>query len=213
MKTLKMMALLCLSVLALVSCIQGNDTTATESSEPIAPPGIIIPVQEAENLYHRYGEKRVSLIEKAINVDDEGNPISQNDSSYVQATTSLTVDYTDLKNYLAFIEQEASNANTDITGLRIYFGKYADTTNDGRATMFMNPVKKYGAGGITDDVAFAIDKSGKKPKAVYVKDCYKVPGTMTNQANLTMPIQGTIQSLAANNSPWRPPPTNDPDYQ
>lgn len=213
MKTLKTMALLCLSVLALVSCIQGNDTTATESSEPIAPPSIIIPVQEAEDLYHNYGDVRVPLIETAINVDTQGNPIPQDDSAYVKATTSLTVDYTDLKNYLAFIEQEAGNANTDITGLRIYFGKYAETKNDGRATMFMNPVKKYGVGGITDDVAFAIDKSGKEPKAVYVKDCFKVPGTRTNQANLTMPVQGTIQSLAANTFPWRPPPTNDPDYQ
>lgn len=213
MKQLKMTALLCLVVLAFISCNQGTDTTSTASTEPLLPPDMIIPVQEAEDLYHRYGTDRTFLIENAINVNDQGDPIAMDDPAYVQATRSLTVDYKELKNYLAFIEQQASNAKTDITGLRIYFGQYAASKNDGRATMFMNPVKKYGTGGITDDVAFAIDNSGRKPKAVYVKDCYKMPNSAGNQANLTMPVQGTIQSLAGNDSPWRPPPNGgDPDY-
>lgn len=210
MKQLKMTALVCLAVLAFISCNQATDTTSTE---PLLPPDMIITVQEAEDLYHRYGTDRTVLIENAINVNDQGDSITMDDPAYVQATRSLTVDYTELKNYLAFIEEQASNANTDITGLRIYFGQYADSKNNGRATMFMNPVKKYGTGGITDDVAFAIDNSGRAPKAVYVKDCYKMPIAGGNQANLTMPVQGTIQSLAGNDFPFRPPPTNDPDYQ
>ena len=73
----------------------------------------------------------------------------------------------------------------------------------------------YGVAGINDDVAFAIDKSGSRPKAVFVKDVIKVPSFRSKQANLTMPVQGNIQSLAANRSPLRPPPPppNDPDFQ
>lgn len=212
MKTFKLLVLFCASALIFTSC---NERQEAGVPKPLTvdAPKIIIPVQEAENMYHRYGTDRVALIERTINVDDQENPIASNDPAYVQATRSVTVDYKMLKQYIAFIEQESKKANTDITGLRLYFSQYAATKNDGRATIFMNPVMKYGSGGISDDVAFAIDNSGKKPVAVYVKDCYKMPGTKSNQANLTMPVQGPIQSLAANNSPWRPPPTNDPDYQ
>ena len=211
MKAIKMLALCCISALTIISC--GNQENNPTPLDVIDPPGMIIPVQEAEDLYHTYGEKRVPLIEKTVNIDAQGNPIPAGDPAYVQATRSATIDYGQLKKYLAFIEQEAALTKTNITGLRVYFGQYANTTNAGRATVFLNPVKKYGTGGITDDVAFAIDKSRKVPKAVYVDQCYKVPGSTTNQANLIMPVQGTIQSLAGNTFPLRPPPTNDPDYQ
>lgn len=214
MKTQNLWVWGCLIAVLFSSC-EFNNSSGDENPAvaSISPPSMIISVQEAEDLYHNYGTIRVPLIEESVNVDNQGNPIDMSDPDYVKATTSLTVDYKELKKYLAFIEQQAGNANTDITGLRIYFGKYADTKNDGRGTMFLNPVKEYGKDGITDDVAFAIDNSGKTPKSVYVKDCYKMPGSISNQANLTMPVQGPIQSLAGNNSPWRPPPNNDPDYQ
>ncbi len=211
MKTLKMMALCYIGVLFFASCEQMP--TAAEEPAPIVAPDIIIPVQEAENMYHRYGEDRANLIEANINIDDQGNPIASDDPAYVQATRSLTVDYKQLKQYLAFIEQEAASTKTDITGLRIYLAQYGPSKNNGRSTVFLNPVKQYGDGGISDDVAFAIDKSGKEPKAVYVDQCFKVPSQRSNQANLTMPVQGNIQSLAGNDFPFRPPPTNDPDYQ
>ena len=213
MKKFKLLVLLCASTLLYTSC---NENQETGGPKPVAvgAPDIIIPVQQAEDMYHRYGSGRASLIESTINVDDQGNPIASDDPSYVQATRSVTVDYKKLKQYIAFIEQESKKANTDITGLRLYFSQYAATENDGRASIFMNPVMKYGSGGISDDVAFAIDYTDGKPTSVYVKDCYKLPGSKSNQANLTMPIQGNIQSLAANDFPFRPPPNGgDPDYQ
>lgn len=219
MKSLKTLFFVSLLLTGLISCEQvtvpPGSGVGEALEEPIAPPDIIISVQEAENLYHRYGEDRTNLIESSVNVDDRGNPIDKNDPSYFQATRSLSIDYDTLKSYLAFIEQQATDANTDITGLRIYFGQYTNGKNDGRATVFFNPLKKFGKDGVNDDVAFAIDNSGDKPTSVFVKDVIKIPGSKGNQANLTMPVQGTIQSLAGNRLPWRPPPPppNDPDYQ
>lgn len=205
MKTLKLFALIVMSALLTTSCefFSGGDHPPVVG--PIDEPKIIIDVQEAEDLYHRYGKEIAPILEK-------NNP-------GVQATRSLSIDYATLKQYLSFIEQEAKAANnTDITGLRIYFAKYEDSKNDGRATVFMNPLIKYGGAGINDDVAFAIDKRGASPKAVFVKDVITVPkdeDQTSNRTDFKMSIQGTVQSLAANNMPWRPPPPppNDPDYQ
>jgi len=208
MKTIKLLALLFVSAIILEGC---NEKPAHPGEPtvggPIAPPKTIIDVQEAEDMYHRYGKDIAPILEK--------------NKSNFKATRSLSIDYKTLKDYIAFIEQEAAEANkTEITGLRIYFAKYEDSKNDGRATVFLNPIMEYGGPGVNDDVAFAIDKSTNPSKAVFVKEVITVPraeNETTNRADLIMTVQGgkPIQSLAINGMPWRPPPPppNDPDYQ
>lgn len=200
MKTIKLLALLFVSAIILEGCNEkpaqpGHPTVG----DPIAPPKIIIDVQEAEDMYHRYGKDIVPILEK-------NNP-------NLKATRSLSIDYKTLKDYLAFIEQEAAEANkTEITGLRIYFAKYEDSKNDGRATVFLNPIMEAGQkGDIRDDVAFAIKTDGNKSTAVPVGKLIKIPSEKSNRADLTMPIQNGVQSLAGNSLPWNPPPKNDPD--
>lgn len=206
MKTIKLLALLFVSAIILEGCNEkpahpGEPTVG----DPIAPPKIIIDVQEAEDMYHRYGKDIVPILEK-------NNP-------NLKATRSLSIDYKTLKDYLAFIEQEAAEANkTEITGLRIYFAKYDDSKNDGRATVFLNPIMEAGTrGDLRDDVSFAIKTENGKSTAVPVGKLIAVPkeaGQTTNQANLKMLVQDPIQSLAADHFKPRPPPNNDSnDYQ
>lgn len=200
MKTIKLLALLFVSAIILEGC---NEKPAhpTEGG-PIAPPKTIIDVQEAEDMYHRYGKDIAPILEK-------NNP-------NLKATRSLSIDYKTLKDYLAFIDQEAAAANdTKISGLRIYFAKYEDSKNDGRATVFLNPIMEAGAiGDLRDDVSFAIKTEDGKSTAVPVGKLIKKPTTGSNRADLTMPIQNGVQSLAANDFPWSPPPNSDPDdYQ
>ena len=200
MKTIKLLTLLFVSVIILEGC---NEKPAhpTEGGS-IPPPKIIIDVQEAEDMYHRYGKDIVPILEK-------NNP-------NLKATRSLSIDYKTLKDYIAFIDQEAAAANdTKISGLRIYFAKYEDSKNDGRATVFLNPIMEAGAiGDLRDDVSFAIKTENGKSTAVPVGKLIKKPTTGSNRADLTMPIQNGVQSLAANDFPWSPPPNSDPDdYQ
>ena len=219
MNQLRLTVLLFLGVCSLISC-QEIEHPPTTGGEELEPPKIIISVQEAEDLYHNYGNIRVPLIEQSVNITEEGEPIDPEADAYIRTTRSLSVDYKVLKEYLAFIEQQAGNAKTEITGLRIYFGKYADSENDGRATIFMNPTMEFGAeGSINDDISFAIKKDGAKSIAVPVAEVFTVPKeaemSMSNRADLMMTIQDPIQSLAANRMEWRPPPPPpiDPDYQ
>jgi len=227
MKTLKLIVILIGSAFLSISCNEGGNNTPLPPTTiapvvPVKAPSMIIPVQEAEDMYHRYKTDHISVIEKVTNVDENKKAISPGDEKYVRATTSISFDYKELKNYLAFIEQEAKEANTDITALRVYFSKYANTQNDGRSTVFLNPTMKYGGPGITDDVSFAIHTKGKTKIAIPVAECFKVPLIETKsltedktESETKAIITTGVQSLAGNRGGWRPPPPlpNDPDYQ
>lgn len=218
MKTCKFLAFLLLGGFLMLSCggdPKGTPHTDDHDEEPLAAPSTIISLQEAEDMYHRYGNQRVPLIEKSVNIDKDGDSIKPDDERYVQATRALSMDYKDLKAYLAFIEQQAKSTKTDISGLRIYFSQYKKGKNDGRATVFLNPIMEAGQkGDIRDDVAFAIKTDGKNKTAVPVGKLIKIPSEKSNRADLTMPIQNGVQSLASNKSPWTPPPPyNEDDYQ
>lgn len=215
MKTFKNLAFLSWSAILILSCEEvqtdGGDPPVI-APEVIAIPKNIIPLQEAEDMYHRYGSERVPLIETSVNINADGDLIPKEDPAYIQATRSLSIDYAALTQYLKFIEQQAGKAKTDISGLRIYFSQYPNGKNDSRSTVFLNPIMEAGEkGDIRDDVAFAIKTVGKKSTAVPVGKLIKVPLENSNRADLTMPIQDGIQSLAGNNLPWNPPPKSDPD--
>lgn len=218
MKTCKFLSILLLGGFLTLSC--GGDTKGTphtddQGEEPLAAPSTIISLQEAEDMYHRYGNQRAPLIEKSVNIDKDGDSIKPDDERYVQATRALSMDYKDLKAYLAFIEQQAKSTKTDISGLRIYFSQYEKGKNDNRATVFLNPIMEAGQkGDIRDDVAFAIKTDGKNKTAVPVGKLIKIPSEKSNRADLIMPIQNGVQSLAGNKYPWSPPPPKDPnDFQ
>ena len=221
MKTLRPVWLVLLSGLFYVSCDEHKSQPSTTEENPklVAQPSIIIPLEEAEQLFKSYGTKRVGLIEEFQNVDSNGEPIDPESEAYVQATRSLSIDYKTLKQYLAFVEQEANEAKTDITGLRTYLGLYGTNGKYPDAeTVFINPLMEYGKkGNIRDDVSFAIQDIGGVPTGVAVGEILGTFKSDDNKGgtNLEMTIQGPVQSLAGNKFPLRPPPPppNDPDYE
>lgn len=207
--------------LFITGCGEHSAEQPPNEEEPptIEAPSIIIPIEDAQELFDNYGKQRVPLIEEFQNVDENGEAIDPESESYVEATRSLSIDYKTLKEYMAFIESEASNAKTPITGLRIYLGLYGPKGyNPNAETVFLNPLMEYGkVGNIRDDVSFAIQEIGGNPTAVAVGN---ILGTFDKEekaggTNLEMTLQsGPVQSLAGNKLPFRPPPPppNDPDY-
>lgn len=192
--------------------------TTKEAHSLVKEPAIIIPVEEAEELFKNYGSLRVPLIEKFQNVDNDGVAITPESDAFVDATRSLSIDYETLKEYMTFIESEASKTKTKITGLRIYFGLYGPKGyNPNSETVFLNPLMEYGKPGeIRDDVSFAVQNIEGKATAVPVG---KILGTFETDTkggtNLELYTQSPVQSLAGNYFPKRPPPPppKDPDYK
>ncbi len=230
MKKLKLIAILFGSALLFMSCDKKghNDhepppPTAMAPPVPVKAPSMIIPVQEAEDMFHRYKTEQVPVIEKAFNIDENGKSIPADDPRFISATTSITFDIKELKQYLKFIEQEADDTKTEITGLRVYFSQYPDYSKlgGGRNTVFLNPLMEYGdKNSLIDDISFAIRSTtvnGVTTKtAVPVSKCYKEPNTnkslTENEDDTTIIIED--QSLSGNRGGWRPPPENDPnDFQ
>lgn len=208
--------------LSITGCGEHSAERPSTEEEPhtIEAPSVIIPIEDAQELFDNYGKRRVPLIEEFQNVDEDGEAIDPESKGYVEATRSLSIDYKTLKDYMAFIESEASNAKTPITGLRIYLGLYGPKGyNPNAETVFLNPLMEYGKkGNIRDDVSFAIQEIGGNPTAVAVGN---ILGTFDKEekaaggTNLEMTLQsGPVQSLAGNKFPFRPPPPppNDPDY-
>lgn len=212
MKTLKKLVLCCFAVLCVISC--ENLSHDGETPTIAQAPDILIPITKAEELYKRYGTDRVSLIEEAINIGDNGEPIDSTDPRFIQTSRSISFDFEQIKNYIAYIEQKADSAKAPLTGLRVYFGQYGSSEKKypNTETVFFNPIMEYGKkGDLTDDVSFAI-KSNKAVPVGVILGTFK--GKPAGNANLIMTTQGNVETLAANFGGRRPPPPPpyDPDY-
>jgi hypothetical protein len=116
-------------LLLLGSCQQGakkeesNEPTTSEpvQAEPVAPPKGIISLEESKSLYDNYTKNRVDMIERM--------ELSQYPDEKFEATRFTSFNYSDIKQYIAYIEQEAAEANVDISSLRLYFANYPNTPN------------------------------------------------------------------------------------
>ncbi len=96
----------------------GENAASAESvsKEAVKAPAQIISMDEAQKLFDTYGERRVPLIERF--------EIPNAEAGAFEAARFTSFDYTTIKQYLAFIEQEADSADVDISSLRLYFGNY-----------------------------------------------------------------------------------------
>ncbi len=88
----------------------------------IVAPKQIIPIAEAQNMYTNYTERRLPLIKK---YEDSINRNSGIEKEF-DVARFVSYDYQTIKQYLAFIENEAEKANVDISTLRFYFSNYPD---------------------------------------------------------------------------------------
>lgn len=104
----------------------------------VSAPQQIISLEEAKELYDTYTRRRAELILKTEGPDDEGIPF--------EPARFAAFDYNTIKQYMAFIEQEAASANVDISTLRFYFGNYgekeAGQDKSRRNTVFLVPTTK-----------------------------------------------------------------------
>ena len=116
-----------LSVLFLSACGETprQETDAEENlkeAQPVAPPKSIISIADAQADYKSYSERRVPLIQQ---YEDAINKREGIDSAFAVARY-VSFSYADLKQYMAYVEQEADGAGVDIANLRIYFANNAD---------------------------------------------------------------------------------------
>ncbi|RXG22393.1 hypothetical protein SAMN02745246_02170 [Leeuwenhoekiella marinoflava DSM 3653] len=199
----------------LFSSCENQNCDCEETETPVlSAPGNIIPVAAADTLYKNYGNSRVSLIELAENVTNEGDTIVEGDARYKKATRAVTMPYKAFKEYIAYIEQEAKAADVEIAEMRFYFGKYKNDfpqkNKKGRATLFLNPAAEFTlSDGTKDTVSYAIitGTNGKK-RAMMV-------GHILNPKEGEVDMVGgeTIESMSGDHTTLRPPPPlSDGDF-
>ncbi|SHJ22046.1 hypothetical protein [Pseudozobellia thermophila] len=134
-------------VLFLFLTIMSCNKEKRETVRVEEPKKMIIPIDEAKELYDTYGKRRVGLIrnyEDSLNrpkgYDDrqqdgqKAQESSPEEAASFVPTRYVEFDFQELQNYMKFIEQEAGDAHVDITNLRVYLTNYPNKKEfkDGR---------------------------------------------------------------------------------
>ena len=116
-----------------------------DSETTIDPPKQIISVEQAREMYDAYSQRRVPLIQK---YEDS----ISSDSTKFTPTRYAEYDFEAIKQYIAYIEQEAKDADIQISTLRFYLSNYPDGEKFGdgndikyprRNTFFVVPTMAY----------------------------------------------------------------------
>ncbi len=118
---LKVLTVLSVFSLCISSCQQQPRNENRKEEVPpkeVTAPEQIISTKEAQALYQNYSKNRAPLIEAY-----EAKRVPEQKFDVARYTT---YDYKTIKQYLAFIEQEAAKANVEISSLRFYFANYPD---------------------------------------------------------------------------------------
>jgi len=129
-----------IALFALSSCNE-KCPPCNEEVEQVKAPDQIVSVKEAKLTYDTYTERRKPLIaryEDSINREkgyDKMKQQKQKNKGAGRVTRQVDsfpvaryvhYDYETIKNYLAFIEQEAKNKGIEISTLRFYFSNYPE---------------------------------------------------------------------------------------
>jgi len=196
---------------------QKNAAEDTAAAGTVMAPEQIIDMNEAQKLFDTYTEQRVPLIERFEMPNAESEPF--------EAARFTSFDYATIKQYLAFIEQEAADAKVDISSLRLYFGNYpakeelsqgVEEKDARKNTIFIVPtLKKDG-----EEYGFFIREGadGQRKAVLIIERGDAGPETGGLQAPeirsyagfmpAPMPLPGN-QSLILNRGNSGPPPNND----
>ena len=185
-KTLFALLVISTFIFSFSSCAEKMEKE--KATEVVAPPQIV-PIVEAKNMYDLYSKRRVPLIQKyedSINRSKGTNKAQQiqqeNDKDKAQmeeATAEFDVaryihyDYETIKNYIAYIEQEAKLANVDISTLRLYFSNYSEDAKNvhpRQNSIMLSPTIKKG----DRDYLFYISGAQEQPQAVLLSDGFGV---------------------------------------
>ena len=199
---------------------------------------VIIPLEQAEEMYNTYTDRRVELIKNFENSLDSLNnydPESKTDNQKYKAaiqqkengfvpTRYISYDYQALKKYMAFIEQESKKANVNISTLRFYLANYSDKSTDAekkrRNTIMMVPSlqkngKEYAFFTANDDKdnmkrkAFLLTEELTEDGTSYSEDKRDKASLGTNFTSLIMaPFAAQSQQSLVGNEGGLHPPKN-----
>lgn len=206
--------------LMLVSCQE--PTTHTQSNYEGPPKENIISVERAQEMYDAYSQRRVPLIQK---FEDS----IASDGSVFEPTRYAEYDLETIKQYIAYIEHEAKQANVDINTLRFYLSNYpnSDKFPNGdavkypkRNSFFVVPTMEYKG----KNVGFSIEELDGKYTAVPINKgaSSQERGQDKDQADSTVQMNeagffmsnstavqgGATTSLILNDSNLAPPPSS-----
>lgn len=161
-KTTNQLLLLLFVNLMLFSC--QDPSTHNEPPYEGAPKGYIISTEQAGEMYDAYSQRRVPIIKKY-----EDSIVS--DGSKFEPTRYAEYDLETVKQYIAYIEHEANQANVDIKTLRFYLSNYPNSDKflngdpvkySRKNSFFVVPTMDVSG----KNVGFSIEETGGKYSAV-----------------------------------------------
>ena len=131
MKIKIIFGVIALSSTIFISC--NDQKKSPDPLEPVKvkPPKQIISINEAKSVYDNYTKKRANLIEASEAPLEDGS----------RFIASRFGDYSieDMKNYIAYVEQEAKEAGVKVETLRFYFSTYPDKKEFPNRKKVMHP--------------------------------------------------------------------------
>ncbi len=198
-----------------------GDKKESRSKEEVVAPNQIIPVDQAKNMYDNYSKRRIPLIQQ---YEDSINRDSNIGKEFVPSRF-VSYDYETIKQYIAFIEQEAKKANEDISTLRFYFSNYPDKLffenkdsilHPRQNSIMLSPTVKKG----NKDYLFYIGGTQEKQEAVLLSDNFEelngignnnekpksYASSIPNLLNLSSPALYAGSSVTMNRGGNSPPP-------
>jgi hypothetical protein len=190
-------------VLLSLSCRDNVQLRQTEQ-EPsfVEAPEQIISVEQAQGMYKNYSERRSPLISR---YEDSIN-VSKRDTAQFNVARYVYYDYATIKQYLAYIEQEAKSAGVSISTLRFYLANYPDQESfaDGRPvkhprqnSIMMLPTLNQGG----EEYGFYIGENGEgKPVAMLLNgqlQPYYPEGMGSNAASSAKAYAGMLPEPAS----------------
>lgn len=150
-----------LFLLTLLACGETKQDASKETRESptVMAPKQIISINTAREHYGNYSERRVPLIQK---YEDSILASQDVDSSFVVARY-VSFDYATLKEYMAYIEQEAGKVDAEISSLRFYLANNPEKgpyVHPRQNSVFLVPAAKPGNEG---DFEYGLYIDGDRP--------------------------------------------------
>ncbi|HDZ06630.1 hypothetical protein LCGC14_0190540 [marine sediment metagenome] len=217
-----------LMLTALVSCNEPQKSNEPDKNDKptVEAPAQIVAIAQAKNMYDSYSKRRVPLIQ---HYEDSINKNNKDDKGF-DVGRYVYYDYKTIKQYLEYIEQEAAEADVEISTLRLYYSNYPDEVvfpnskdsikHPRQNSIMLSPTYNDGK----RDYLFYIGQGAKGKQAVPLNNDfenikgYSTHSTVNNKAYASFaPISNTTaepisiqgqQSLTLNRGSGVPPPKN-----
>jgi len=222
-KVLCKFSILFVLTFSLTNCGDGKQKTQKENPPIVQAPKKIILPKEAKTLFDNYENRRVPLIqlyEDSINGDGKAFDVAR----------FVSYDIDVMKQYIAFVEQQASEAEVKVKSLRIYFANYPNekgfqhprqnsimilpTTNDitgKEAGFYTTGDGEGGRKALTIKSLFPKKDDTKGLGLIFDSKQKTHASFVPNFLNSSSLFQGN-QSLIMNRGTGSPPPKNEADF-